>query len=83
MITEMHDAKPYAVRVVSARKVVFTFDLRDNDTLRDPDVIRRSMAAYLLKYERVSHYVAEYFGEDWLILTVIGTVNLHTVDTYL
>lgn len=83
MITEMHDAKPSSVRIVSSRKVVFTFNLRDNENLRDPDVVRRSMAAYMLKFERVSHYAADYLGDDWLLLTVTGTVNLHTVDTYL
>lgn len=82
MITEIHDAQVYSVRVVSARKVVFTFDLRDNENMRDPDVIRRSMAQYMLAYPRVDRYSAEYLG-DWLVLTVVGTISLQAVDMYI
>lgn len=84
MRTEMHDAKVYSIRVISNRKVVFTFDLRDNEALRDADVIRRSMAGYMLAYPTVSQWEATYFGDDWLVITVIGIVNTGTVfDAYL
>ncbi len=79
MITEMHDAQVYSVRLVSMRKVVFTFDLRDNENLRDPNVIRRSMAGLMLVHPRTERYTAEYVG-DWLVLSVIGTINPHMAE---
>lgn len=84
MRTEMHDAQVYNVRLVSARKVVFTLDLSDeaNENLRDPDVIARSMAGYMLMYPNVDTYEAVYV-ENWLVLTVVGTIKVDTFDAYL
>lgn len=77
MITEMHESVPHSIRLVSARKVAFTFDLNDeaNENLRDADVVKRSMAGFMITYSRVEAYSAEYIG-DWLVLTVTGTITL-------
>ena len=77
MRTEMHDAKPSTIRLASARKVVFTFDLREpeNHNLRDQNVLTRSMAAFMLAYERFESYRAEYVG-DFLVLSCTGTISL-------
>lgn len=82
MHTEMHDAQVYHVRLVSARKVVFTLDLRDNENLRDPAVIERSMAGYMLAYPNLHTWEAVYVG-DWLVLTAAGTIRMSTMDAYL
>lgn len=76
MRTEMYNARPLSINVVSARRVTFTFDLREpeNSNMRDPDVVRRSMAMYLLEYSRMDTYSVEYVG-DWLILTVTGNIH--------
>lgn len=77
MQTEMHNTKPHSIRVVSSRKVVLAFDLREpeNTNLRDKDVITRSMAAFMLAYERFESYRAEYVG-DFLVLACTGTLTL-------
>jgi hypothetical protein len=77
MRTEMHDAQPHSIRLVSARKVAFTFDLTlpENANLREQGVVTRSMAAFLLAYDRFESYRAEYVG-DWLVLTCTGTITL-------
>ena len=82
MRTEMDDAKPHAVRLISARKVVFTFDLRDNESLRSKALVERSMAGLMLTYKDVKRYEAEYFG-NWLVISVYGTVSRDIVTMYL
>lgn len=84
MRTEMHDAKPHSVRVVSTRKAVITFDMdeSENSNLRDQQVLARSMAAFMVAYPRFESYSAEYVGK-WLVLTVVGTLSLSTIDTNL
>lgn len=86
MQTEMQDAKPHRINVVSSRKVVFTFDLSlpENQNLREHEVVTRSMAAYMLAYPNVESYTAQYLM-DVLVLTCVGTVNpqhVHHVDVY-
>lgn len=75
MRTEMHDATPHSIRMVSARKVAFTFDLTvsENANLRDKSVVTRSMAGFMLAYENLESYRAEYVG-DYLVLTCTGTI---------
>lgn len=76
MRTEMHDAQPHSIRVVSSRKVVFTFDLDapENENMKDKDVVVRSMAGFMVAHERFESYTAEYVGK-WLVLTCVGTIN--------
>lgn len=77
MRTEMHDARPHSIRVVSARKVVFTFDMDEpeNANLRDVELVKRSMAGFMVAHERLESYTAEYLGK-WLVLTCVGTISL-------
>lgn len=87
MITEMDGAKPATIRVISARKVVFTFDLTqpENELLREREVLTRSMASYMLAHPRFESYRAEYVV-DQLVLTCTGTLNQRYaphVDEYL
>lgn len=74
MQTEMHEAKVHSLQVVSGRTVRLTFNLNENESLRDPGIVQRSMAAYTLVYPRFEGYTAEYVGE-WLILTLMGQIN--------
>lgn len=77
MRTEMHDVKPHSIRLVSARKVAFTFDMDEpeNGCLRDVALVKRSMAGYLLVYQRFESYSVEYVGK-WMVLTATGTISL-------
>lgn len=83
MRTEMHDAQPMSIRVVSTRKVAFTFDLTvpENHNLRDKEVIARSMGAFMVAHPRFESYRAEYIG-DLLVLTCAGTLNLNHKERY-
>lgn len=76
MRTEMHEARPYSIRVVSARKVVFTFDMDEpeNENLLDKEVVVRSMAGFMVAHPRFESYTAEYVGK-WLVLTCVGVIN--------
>lgn len=85
MRTEMDDMKVYHARLASARKAVFIFDLNDgeeNAKLRDTELLERSMAGFLLAYPKVDRWEAVYI-KDWVVLTVIGTIDSSIVNTYL
>lgn len=66
-------ATVYNFDIVSSRKVVFTFDLKSNESLRNEAVVHSGMALLLFKYPRAETYTVEYYG-DWLFLTVVGSV---------
>lgn len=79
MHNELTGASVLGVEVISSRKVAVSFDLNDNELLRDADLLSRCMTEYLLHYPKASSWTAEYLA-DLLVLTITGTLSANRHD---
>jgi hypothetical protein len=61
---------------VAHNAVVFTINLDSHAHLRDPEVVERSMNAYMEQYPAVEKWEATAEG-GWLYIRVIGQIRQH------
>lgn len=76
MLNEMHYVSVTRIDRIGERQVVFTIDLNSHSHLRDPDVVKRSMDAYMAHYPNVERWEARMLG-NWLYIHVTGQISQH------
>jgi hypothetical protein len=76
MRNEMHFVSVARIDRVAHNAVVFTISLESHAHLRDPEVVQRSMDAYMVQFPNVEKWEAR-AENGWLYIHVTGQIRQH------